>query len=537
MHKHSKPFFFASKVSKLVALAGLLTCAYSCSNSSTSSSISRSNLSNAIGAIGVTSPTVHTTTSSASLFNLKSIWNFFQNKNFFFAPKAYALSTTPTLQSFASFQTTVNTLLASATVEAALANFNLNSISAPAVSCYGPSVGDDNSSPTVAGFANHPDGGTCTGRGGVCALPGGDLGIWVDTETNNEACSAAKVNALTAQLQAVSLQGLTLMTGVNVAAQLQGASLPAAGASIDVTTSVAAALSSVFTVSSATLSGLTESGGFPVYQTQVTGTDASSNPISFTLKHSPTSSDNSTYTGIFYGYMPQSNNAIAFSLIYTKTASTITYLLKTGETQSPSKDASTLIAADGTLNFSATAFAGNGYRILSEIDTTTNLGTMNLAWQAGSGDGNTRVFRANTSTSGASTTGFSYFGFGPAITVTDGTLGSITKMICHWTGTTNGSHTGLANKAQAQEMTLNTTTGVFELTTGATNHTTYANTNSCDYTPGTYTMSQWQGEAAHPGSLTTAPSGLPITGSTNLVTVDTPSIGVIPTITEPSVPF
>lgn len=473
-------------------LSGALVLAVtlSCSKGS-SSSPTTTVLRHAVAPLGITTPTAHTATTISSSSSL--------------LPSAEAAS----LKTFAEFGTSYAARLESASVADAVAGYRLLALNGPTVNCYGPSI---------SLFSNHPDG-AC---GGSCSIPSGDLGIWVATQgVNDEACSAAKMNSIVAQLQNMTTNGLILMAGVNVAVRLKGAAMPAAGESVDVTTEMATAITA-FTVTSATLANAT-TGVDSVYVTTITGT-SSGNPISMVLKHSPTSADNTTYKGIYYGYLPQgSSGAMAYSLTYERTTSAVTFFLKSGQTDAGSFDASGMLNASGALDFSSTTFGQNGYRTLVQIDPTTNLGTAYLAWQAGKLDGATRVFQVNTSSSGGVSSGVSYFGFGDAITTSDG---SITKMICNWAGP-NNNHTGLSNKAQAQLIQLNTTSGVF---TPTTNFITYVNTNNCNNV-GSYEMSQPPGQSPVSGGGTAAVG----TVTNDLVTYG--SQGAIPAVTIPTVSF
>lgn len=137
----------------------------------------------------------------------------------------------------------------------------------------------------------------------------------------------------------------------------------------------------------------------------------------------------------------------------------------------------TLHNADGTLLLTqATQNINHG---IFNVHPDTWVGNVSYAWQAGSGDSNTRVFNVIVS----ATAGCGFFGYGGAFNTTTGTAPSnaITNMICNWAGPGN-QHTGLTGKAQKQCMTKSSA-GVFAIDS-TKNNISYAPVNSCSMTAG-----------------------------------------------------
>jgi len=115
---------------------------------------------------------------------------------------------------------------------------------------------------------------------------------------------------------------------------------------------------------------------------------------------------------------------------------------------------------------------GNNFSIFTaNFDPSDMDGDYAYSWQAGPMDNNARTFNINISNSGVD--GLSFYGYGDDIEDTDG---SIDGFICNWAGP--GSDHTIIEKAQYQEVSLNTGTGLVEAIDSDLN---YAPTVSCDY--------------------------------------------------------
>ena len=132
------------------------------------------------------------------------------------------------------------------------------------------------------------------------------------------------------------------------------------------------------------------------------------------------------------------------------------------------------------------SWSGNMNQAIVNMDTSTGLGSVSAAWQAGSGDSNTRVFNAYTATSGSSTIGCGFFGYGADFDSDySNNTNTIDGFICNWAGPGNDhSMSGTTGKGQKQCFTQ--TSGVFAEDTSK-RAITYAPTVSCDDTDGSFT--------------------------------------------------
>ncbi|MBI4237613.1 MAG: hypothetical protein HY696_04235 [Deltaproteobacteria bacterium] len=135
-------------------------------------------------------------------------------------------------------------------------------------------------------------------------LPVGDLGLWGETETSTgEACAAAQMNYLIDKV-AVRIDNIVNIFGAMACAgKKAGVELPAVGASVDLSSAIAANLSVTgLTISAASIARLEDdASGNAVYQSTITisvsGPSGSTETGTLILKHIPTAADNSTYKG------------------------------------------------------------------------------------------------------------------------------------------------------------------------------------------------------------------------------------------------
>jgi hypothetical protein len=345
----------------------------------------------------------------------------------------------------------LETLLASAAPSTCAIALTLQN--AGRASCYGPSVN----------WINHEFNNTSG------TWPGGDLGIWKDSEPSGEACVAAQLNA---QMKGViSFVDAAQFIGASIAcvANKNGDSLPStASTSLNVTSSMAGIVtinSTALTVTSAIIArDADDSFGNPVYITTLSGT-AGTKTFDIRIKHVSTAADDSTNKGkisvkIVNSSGPGSTDGA--SLEYEKASSTSGKLLLkkinfTGTSGDPFVSPSNYSVDYGK------AWNNNADYLLAAIDPSKFTGTYAYAWQAGNGDSHTRTFNAILSESGGTVTGSTFFGYGPTMQTGPG---SITGMICAWTGP-DQNHTPVS-KVQRENIALVSGTFVVSGTTNIT---------------------------------------------------------------------
>lgn len=458
---------------KLIFLSAFSLALISCSNkdSSSGSSASSSTVTTFPTSFALSSPT---SVASAFYSNLEN-----QNEAF----------TTETVSASAPISDKVDKLktILSAASSSDCA-IQINTISSGNATCYGPTMS----------FSNHPDGMSPT------SLPGGDLGIWTATNTGGEACAAAQLNSRMKGVVSYVDLGLFTMASVNCVLKSESKSLPAAGASVDLTTSMSGKVTingSAATVTNASISrSATDSDGMPVYTTSITATQSSNLTYNLRLKHIPLDSSNDTYkgkisidvantTGTRDGNCQNSGTPgtmEAASVSYEKSStSNVKILLKSAGFCTATADpyvSSTDKTVDLTKvsSVSVVGWGGNANYVLAEYDPTVGTGTFYYAWQAGKGDSNARIFDSIITGSEGSRTGTSYFGFGAAIT-SPSFAGKIDRMICNWAGPSN-NHTGVS---KVQKQIFSESGGMFTPTSSLI---VYDPTNSCSSSSNTFSM-------------------------------------------------
>ncbi|MFH1223433.1 MAG: hypothetical protein V1647_03710, partial [Pseudomonadota bacterium] len=341
--------------------------------------------------------------------------------------------------------------------------FQVYIINEPGVDCYGPDVQ----------VMYNPE--TC--GAGPDNLPTGDLGIWDNTQSTGEACLAAKMNAEVSYVGSYVDTAMRMLYSMMCAYKVKNdmTEIPnGATASlvddINARVSGASMTTSTFTYNDGTLTA------------SMVGT-VGVNTVNVSVTNRTTKDGETyTYTGIVYGSMLlQDGSKDVFSTLYniTETTTTGTYKYEVKKRRAgTSEPDSALFASDHSVIYWSSSggypapTSGGTYSKL-QLDETGS-GTAYYAWQAGAGDPNTRVFQAQTT----GTSGYGYFGYGPNLYDgnSGGNLGSITGMICYWTGpgSTQTMHSGVV---QAQALTK--TSGLY---VPSANYTRYMLSNSCDYT-------------------------------------------------------
>lgn len=349
--------------------------------------------------------------------------------------------------------------------------------------CYGPQM--------VFDTATHPDGST-----GASPLPGGDVGLWTASESaSGNACAVAQLNARMRGVSARSSQAMIALAMLVKRAHLSSSGLPAAGATVDVLSSMPSIPS--VTWSAANLSQPT--AGNYTYNLQFSFADgAVTRRVDLSLSHSSTSS--SVYAGLMRyaltgdntgGNCPLTSTTLVGTLKYQRTSDTDMNMSHrsgvycgTGTTAgSLASDRGATFESDGQLNPSSKynsgtqkGWADNFNRFGGSLNPNTRAGTYLYAWQAGYGDSHSRLLQVKLAAPLSSTqTGEAYFGF--AKTIDDAALGDLLGMICNWAGP-NALHTP---SAYVQRQAFSQGGGVGTWVSEATPQIRYAPANSCTY--------------------------------------------------------
>lgn len=367
--------------------------------------------------------------------------------------------------------------------------------------CYGPQVN----------YTNHPDGSPTTG-----SLPVKDTGFWNLTEgSSSEACAAAQMNYLINSVSTRVDMMLNMFNNMVCVGKKDGLTLPAIGATTDFKSSLnSKSTMTGVTVNTATIERLAnDSDGNAVYKSTVsvtigthtgtailkhikTGTDTYKGKLSMTM-----SNETAMDVGNCSGAAAGSVNAGVVSYVKSS-ATSVVYELNYAEFCGASAtplDSSNNISRTDIFNSSTNpeGWGSNWNYGLFNLNPSNGTGTVAYAWQAGSGDGRTRVLNATvTEAADTSASGTAYYGFGPNVNGT-GTLGTIEGFICNWAGP-DGAVFGVTNAANrthalmiastparevnaAQKQILSRAVGgtVFT-TTAADSKITYAPANSCN---------------------------------------------------------
>lgn len=378
------------------------------------------------------------------------------------------------------------------------------------VSCYGP----------VVNYVNHPDFVPGPGPGSATGgLPPQDTGLWSALE-GTEACSAAKMNELVDKVAARVDNIVKIFGTMACAGKKAGVNLPAVNQELDVKNIMTENISvGGLTVVSASLTRLPDDSGNEVYKSEITvemgfggGVTSTSNLI---LKHIPTAADNSTYKGKMSFKMSNSSelgnncrdltgssasgSTLAGTILYEKTSAThvtyeVNYAEFCGSTADPFDADNNILPSDVASASNPDGWANNWHYGVFSVNPSDGTGDVAFAWQAGAGDFRTRVLDCTTaSASDSSASGTCYYGFGPNISSTTATKGSIDGFVCNWAGPNGAiessggdrSAAGLAalnpprGWSKAQRQVLAKAVGGTEFTPSSSN-IRYAVTNSCD---------------------------------------------------------
>ncbi|MBI4209862.1 MAG: hypothetical protein HY538_09200 [Deltaproteobacteria bacterium] len=369
--------------------------------------------------------------------------------------------------------------------------------------CYGPSVNYSNH-PNASQQGQNPGLQTASGQ-----LPSGDLGIWTENEASTgEACIAAKLNAQVSEFGAMLDMAINSFASMMCVGKVNDQEPPSeVGEVLDLTEIFEDSGAAPFTVEEATTTREEDTAegneNFESTLAMSVGMVTEGETVDLsgecTLDHVKLNDDNTLYEGhltcvmtreVFPGEPtggctdPNEDTLTdALSIVYEKaTADSLNYEVRKATFCGELTLAD--VITDGEVNTSG--WAGNYHYALFNMDPDTFEGNFEYAWQAGSGDSNTRAFNLSLTEDEAETvSGCGYFGYGPA--VTSANLGMIDEFICNWAGPGN-SHDGLL-KAQRQCITKSATDTEFQ-SVSANLDIVYAPTNSCDASAGgnfTYT--------------------------------------------------
>ncbi len=388
-------------------------------------------------------------------------------------------------------KTALTTLLAATASSCAI---TLNIVSSGNANCYGPSVN----------YTQHEF------NASSGSWPGGDLGIWEESESSGEACAAAQLNQRIKGVASLSDLGTFVVGGMACVAKKNSLSLPGIGETVDLASAMSGLVTingSAVTVTTASLAReANDSSGNPVRVASLVGSSGTK-VYNIRLKHVTTNATETTYKGkvsvsiaVSDGTKPgncSSSSATgytdAISVAYEKSADTSAkFELKTANFCGSDADpfvSTTNSTVDLTKRLDGSTPKGwgnNAHYMLADFDPATYLGVYRYAWQAGTGDSHTRTFNAKVENATAAT-GTAYFGFGPTI---QSTPGSIDGMICAWTGPEASNHTSVS-KVQKQVMALDTASGKF---ISSSANITYDPVNDCEAT-GVMAMN-WNGGAS-----------------------------------------
>jgi hypothetical protein len=348
----------------------------------------------------------------------------------------------------------------------ALFTIDFSKFSSANASCYGPSI-------TLGG--THPDtSGSVTGEN----RPGGDLGIWDTSDASGTACAAAQVTSLTDYAGTMSFYSQFLAAYLYCYVNNSGGSLSIPSTSGSATSLSSSDLTSFgftsgkdeLTATAASITAFTAAGDLAYrYEIQGTMKDGDLSPAKtvaykIVVQYSKTSAGAQTGTASYAfgdsspsvaGNCPAGGVTYAGKETFNYSGSTDTVVLKHAEFCGSS--ATPLNTTTYDIDFSSkydaattpNGWGNNANYVLFSFDPTTFDGSYVYAWQAGKGDGATRLFNAKIATTSGTQSGTAYVGFGDDIATT-ATLGTIKGMICNWTGT--GSAKTLKNYVQSQDI-------------------------------------------------------------------------------------
>ncbi len=372
--------------------------------------------------------------------------------------------------------------------------------------CYGPTLNVCNhpNATTSDQDCGMPQGNGLNNESDDVQLPQGDLGIWSATE-DDQACAAAQMNYLVDTVASIVDNMVKVTQSVACAGEKANVALPAANASSDLKAVLAEHVDvEGLTFDTATLArGADTSDGDPVYTYtlamsllfpgQQTATEGS-----VTLTHIPKKDDKDTYRGKMRMQITESQADMncpqgtdgslkVVEIYYQKSGTTFKYDMNSvpfcGRT---AVAANPLDPTEKSSESNPDGWGGNWNYGRYNVDTSNGTGTVAYAWQAGKGDGFTRVLNVVTSAAAdGSASGDAYFGFGNDIASTDN--GEIQGFWCNWAGPGNAKTQSVTapNQLLAQKQGMTRAVGATKFVSDSSDLSiTFAPTNNCNASAG-----------------------------------------------------
>ena len=398
---------------------------------------------------------------------------------------------------------------------------HLFSASASNAECFGPTVD----------YAVHDHDGT-SGE-----LPSGDLGMWTDDDTEGlvtQPCASAQLNARLQPVKKQFRQGMMLMAGMRRAVATESSlTLPAAGASTDLTSAFAARLALLVdadpsdpsplpptpTVESATIA-LNGDGSVYTYRLVLSrGTGANAQTAEVVVRHTPGSASDE-FGGLLHitvaGLSPDMNMgcsdersgsdykvASVTSVRYQRGGTHVEFGARSGNyCGAPTSTASTSHLGDlagvtsegeldpdvylaGSARGGAKGWRGNFSKFAGDFDSATLAGDFLYAWQAGTGDDKSRGFAVHSDYNSSTEvrTMNAYYAYLQKLNPpsADPTDSHLLGMICNWAGPGNSHVPAMTFQSQALELTASGT-GWQHTGLPASSRISYAPTTSCSST-------------------------------------------------------
>ncbi|KID56793.1 hypothetical protein JF50_12865 [Pseudoalteromonas luteoviolacea] len=347
--------------------------------------------------------------------------------------------------------------------------------------CFGPQVS----------YQGHPDASSSATSAGT--LPTGDLGLWLASASNGNACAVAQTNAQLRAVRERSRMALMTLASLVSAAIDDGTGLPTEGSSIDLTSQMNSKGLADISFNSATIE---LASGVWQYSVSLAYTVSGSNyDITMSMMHTP-GSDVVNYTGLLNftvegevgvsgiefpgGNCSQNERTLVGSLAYERS----------GEQMSLQSRSATHCghSVANEFNSDQQVDVGNKYHSIDNPDGWSenfaifgaNFNLISLAgdyayvWQAGVNDSNSRILNIGFNDASLEN-GEAHFGYGTDI---DETNGLVQGFICNWAGP--GNNHNLQDFTQRQFFEFDSSTNVY-LGTEHRANIEYAPTNSCGY--------------------------------------------------------
>ncbi|MCF2857986.1 hypothetical protein L1286_10935 [Pseudoalteromonas sp. SMS1] len=347
--------------------------------------------------------------------------------------------------------------------------------------CFGPQV-------VYQGHPNSADPATNSGT-----LPSGDLGLWLASESDGNACAVAQTNALLDGTKERSRMALMTLASMVSAAIDDGSGLPEEGASVDLTTQMNS--KGLANVNFSTASISLTSGIWQYNITLEYTVGGSRYDIDLTMTHTP-GGDRSNYAGLLNysvegevgvlgiefpgGNCSQNQRTLVGSLAYERADQQMSLQARTATLCGHS--------VSGAFNSDQQVNVQNKYHSTdnpdgwsenfaifgADFDLTSLAGDYAYVWQAGVNDSHSRILNIGFNDATLEN-GEAHFGYGTDI---DQTNGLIQGFICNWAGPGN-DHT-LQAYTQRQFFEYDSSTSTY-LGTEHRANIEYAPTNNCDY--------------------------------------------------------